>query len=243
MKPWTTLGRAEGPDGQPLTLQERDGVFSIRSGGHELMSSARHGSEEAMASAALDGLKSERPRVLIGGLGLGYTLRATLDRLPAGAAVVVAEISAPVVEWARRLAVLSGDALGDPRVSVEVAEVGALLAREKAPFDAVLLDVDNGPSALSRKGNQQLYGRNGLAAFRAALAPGGTLVVWSAGPEPRFLGKLAEAGFSARALEVPARAGSGVRHTLFVARRTAGAPPALREDRSRGGRPGGRRRR
>jgi len=226
MKPWINVATAPGPDGQPLTLQQRDGVYAIRAGGHVLMSSAQHGSEEAMAITALKALPGPAARVLIGGLGLGFTLRATLDRLAPEAAVVVAEISQAVVDWCRQLASLSGGAPLDPRVTVRVEDIGALLAANTEPYDAVLLDVDNGPSALSRRGNQQLYGSSGLRAFRQALKPGGVLVVWSAGPDPRFAQKLGDAGFEARTVAVPARAGSGARHTLFVARVTSPRRPS-----------------
>lgn len=220
MKPWKTLARAHAPGGDELILQERDGVFVIRVGGHELMSSATHGSEEAMAEAALGGLLMERPRVLIGGLGLGYTLRAALDRLGPKGEVVVAEISEAVVTWNRGpVAALAKSPLDDPRVKVEVADVAKLVAARARCFEAILLDVDNGPVALTRRGNEQLYGPSGLTAFRDALAPGGVLVVWSAGGAPRFCDRLREAGLQAREQRVPARAGGGARHTLFIARR------------------------
>jgi spermidine synthase len=221
MKPWITLAREPSPDGKELVLQERDGVYVIRVGGRELMSSARHGSEEAMAQAGLLGLGSpEPPSVLIGGLGLGYTLRAALDRLPAGAGVTVVEISAAVVAWNRGpLAPLAGSPLSDPRVTVELAEVGQFLATTRRRFDAILLDVDNGPSALSCEGNRELYGPAGLAACSRALRPGGALVVWSAGAAPRFVARLREAGFDAHEERVAARSGGGkARHVLFVGR-------------------------
>ena len=221
MKPWVTLAKETPPDGKELVLQERDGVYVIRVGGQELMSSARHGSEEAMAQAGLAGLGSlEPPSVVIGGLGLGYTLRAALDRLPARASVVVVEISPAVVAWNRGpLAPLAGSPLADPRVTVEVAEVGSFLATTRRRFDAILLDVDNGPSALFRAENRQLYGASGLAAFSRTLRPGGALVVWSAGADPRFVADLLKAGFDAQELRVAARSGSGkARHVLIVGR-------------------------
>lgn len=187
------------------------------------MSSAAHGSEEAMATVGLERLRGGAPRVLIGGLGLGYTVRAALDLLPAGASVVVAEISSAVVLWNRGpLAPLAGAPLEDGRVEVLTEDVGRV-ARQAAGgasprFDAILLDVDNGPVALSRSGNQQLYGSAGLSTFRDALVPGGTLVVWSAGPDARFLARLRAHGFAAQQIQVPARVRRGTRHTLFVAR-------------------------
>jgi spermidine synthase len=213
LKPWKVVGRAATGDGDELLLQERDGVWVIRVAGRELMSSRRHGSEEAMASAAAPSLGAQRPRVLIGGLGLGYTLRAVLERLPAQGRAVVVEISPAIVEWNRGpLAPLSQAALEDSRVEVQTAEVGRFVASGPTAFDAILLDVDNGPFALSRRDNQALYAPSGLAALRGALSPGGTLVVWSAGPDARFLARLREAGFEASQRRVS-------KDTLFVARR------------------------
>ncbi len=218
MKPWKTLAREATPEGAELLLQERDGTYLIRVGGVELMSSARHGSEEALAALALSAV-GKHARVLVGGLGLGYTLRATLDRLSADAKVVVAEISPVVVGWNRGpLGPLAGSPLSDPRVRVEVGDVGAILAASEA-LDAVLLDVDNGPSALFREGNRGLYSQDGLVAARRALVPGGVLAVWSAGPEAGFTAALRRAGFDAQEHTTPARVGSPTRHTVFLARR------------------------
>jgi hypothetical protein len=187
MKPWHTIDTAEAADGKKLVLQERDGVYVIRVGGHELMSSARHESEEALAEVGLENCSGNSPTVLIGGLGLGYTLRAALDRLPPTASVIVVEVSPAVVAWNRGpLAHLAGAPLEDPRATVEVSDVGRFTARTPLRFDSVLLDVDNGPTALSRSSNQQLYAAAGLNAFRRALRPGGRLVVWSAGPAPSW---------------------------------------------------------
>ncbi len=222
MKPWKTLAEAPGFDGQRLTLQERDGTFVIRTGGHVLMSSERHHSEEAMAALALRQVETPRPVVLIGGLGMGYTLRALLDAVPPGAEVVVSEISKDVVEWNRGpLAQLAGAPLSDPRVKVEVGDVGKLVAASGSRFDAVLLDIDNGPSALTVRRNQERYEPKGLHALYAALKPGGTLVVWSAGPDARFLERLRKAKFEAKAHPGAARAGQRAPHVLFSARRPA----------------------
>jgi spermidine synthase len=223
VKPWYTLATAPAGGGKELSLHERDGVFVIRVGGQELMSSARHGSEEAMAVAGLEGLKGATPSVLIGGLGLGYTLRAALDLLPARATVVVAEISPAVVEWNRgHLAALAQAPLEDLRVTVEVAEVARFVAKTSLRFDAILLDVDNGPTALSRPGNQHLYEAGGLDSLRGALNPGGVLVLWSAGPAPQFSDRLRLAGFKAEERRVPARKGSNERHTLFLGHKPRG---------------------
>jgi spermidine synthase len=219
VKPWKTIDRAPTPEGE-LLLQERDGVFVVRVNGHELMSSARHHSEEAMADVGVQGLAAPAPRVLIGGLGLGYTLRRTLDLLPATAQVTVAEISQAVVTWNEGpLAPLAGSPLKDVRVVVERADVARVVASAHAAFDAILLDVDNGPEALSRAGNQHLYGKAGLGAVHRALRPRGRVVVWSAGPDARFLELLRAAGFVPRQERVEARRGSGTRHVLFVGER------------------------
>ena len=199
-------------------LQERDGVFVIRSGGRELMSSLRSHSEEAMAGVALKKVKSPAPVVLIGGLGLGYTARATLDLLPNKGAVVVAEISPDVVSWNRGpLAHLSRAPLDDPRTTVEIADVADVVKKSPGRFDAILLDVDLGPSALAAKKNQQLYETKGINALRASLRPGGVLVVWSAGEDAPFLARLKKAGFKASMERSPARLGNTASHVLFVA--------------------------
>jgi spermidine synthase len=218
MIPWEILGRARAPEGGELVLYRRGGEFVIRVGGRELMSSRAHGSEEELAALACRDLPPGA-RVLVGGLGLGYTLRATLDRLPADGRVAVAEIVPAVIEWNRGpLAALAGRPLDDPRVTVEAADVGQLVRRGPR-WDAILLDVDNGPVALTRKGNHGLYSQPGLMAARAALRPRGVLAVWSAAPDRRFVGRLRKAGFSAEAVDVPARGvGGGPMHTIFVGR-------------------------
>jgi spermidine synthase len=220
VKPWKTLARSHGPGTEPLVLQERDGEFVIRAGGHVLMSSARRDSEEALAEAGLAGLGTDKPNVLIGGLGLGFTLRAALDRVSSAASVVVAEISPAVVEWNRGpLAYLAGAPLEDPRVTVRVEDVGRVAISGGGPFDAILLDVDNGPAGLAREANDALYGQAGLQAFFRALSPRGRLVVWSAGPDAGFLERMRKVGFEATQREVAARLGSRSRHFLFLGTR------------------------
>lgn len=175
-----------------------------------------------MAEAGLRGLGGKSPRVLIGGLGLGYTLRATLDRLPAQGQVVVLELSEAVVAWNRGpLSQLAGAPLEDPRTRLERAEVGRFVSSTEERFDCVLLDVDNGPSALSRPGNQWLYEAEGLSVFRRVLRPKGVLVIWSAGPAAGFLEALRRAGFDAKEERVAPRPGGGGRHWLYVARASA----------------------
>jgi len=217
--PWETLGTARAPEGGQLVLYRRGGEFVIRVNGRELMTSRAHGSEEHLARLACVRLAGrESARVLVGGLGLGYTLRATLDAVPAGAEVIVAEIVPAVVEWNRGpLAHLAGRPLEDPRATVRIADVGAVLRRATIRFDAILLDVDNGPQGLTRKANQLLYGDAGLGLARRALRPGGALAVWSAERDEPFLRRLRKAGFSASAHDVPARGrGGGPNHTIFL---------------------------
>jgi spermidine synthase len=217
--PWEELGRARAPDGGELVLCRRGEEMVIRVGGKDLMSSRMHGSEEELARRACAGLAGA-PRVLVGGLGLGYTLRAALDALPAGGSVTVAELVPAVVEWNRGpLAPLAGRPLDDPRVTVEIADVGAVIRRPGKRWDAILLDVDNGPVALTRRANQALYGATGVSVAKAALRPGGVLAVWSASPEASFASRLRRAGFDVTVDDVPARGkAGGAKHTLFFAR-------------------------
>jgi spermidine synthase len=186
------------------------------------MSSRAHGSEEAMAELACADLATRAgARVLVGGLGMGFTLRAVLDALGADARVTVAELVAAVVDWNRGpLADLAGRPLADARVAVEIADVGAVLRAATARHDAILYDVDNGPQALTRKRNQILYGPQGLALVKRALRPGGRFAVWSASPDERFAAQLRRAGFAAVDVHtVPARGrAGGPKHTIFVAR-------------------------
>lgn len=221
MKPWKTIDRAQAPGGGELVLQERDGTFAIRVGGVELMSSRTHGSEEQMAHLALAEVarRKQAPRVLVGGLGMGFTLRAVLGLLSPKGRVVVAELSKSVVEWNRGpLAHLADRPLDDPRVSVEERDVVEVLriAAGGERFDAILLDVDNGPVALTTAANAKLYDGRGVALCREALMPYGALVVWSAGPEHRYLERLKKAGLRAESRDVTKH---GRRHTLFVATR------------------------
>lgn len=215
MKPWETLAKSITPDGGELVLQRRDREWVIRTGGQVLMSSRMHESERALAEAAIEHLRGHpAPRVLVGGLGLACTLRALLDGFPPSARITVAELSPAIVEWNRTLLTeLSGDALSDARVELQVGDVAKVIRRGKQAFDAILLDVDNGPSALSQSDNRALYSQSALEAARAALAEGGLYVVWSAGADDAFLSRMRKAGFDARTRTV--RSG-GSRHVLFV---------------------------
>jgi spermidine synthase len=221
MKPWETIDRARVPDGTELVLARRGAEWVVRAGGRVLMSSRQHGSEDALAEMAL--ARVARPRtVLVGGLGLGYTLRAALERVPAEGRVVVAEISPELAAWNRGpVAHLAGRPLEDPRTRLQIGDVAARIAEARGAFDAILLDVDNSPSSMVLAGNDRLYGRSGVAACRDALRAGGILAVWSAGPDDAYRERLARAGMESEAIPVPARgAGArGARHVLFLARR------------------------
>jgi spermidine synthase len=220
VKPWELLGQANMPDGTDLRLQRRDTEYAIFAGGKLLMSSRMHGSEEALATFGCRRARTlERPRVLIGGLGMGFTLRATLDLLPVQASVVVAEIQPAVVEWNRGpLGPLAGHPLKDRRVQVETGDVLHTLRASRERFDAILLDVDNGPDAFATSGNTGLYSNDGVAAARHALEPGGVLAVWSAWEDRKFEQRLRYAKFNVTVERVRARLKQGgPRHTIFVA--------------------------
>lgn len=220
MIPWETLGRGRAPDGGELILCRRDREYVIRVDGRELMSTRCH-SEEEMARLSIARLPRRADlRVLIGGLGMGYTARAALDALPPRARVVVAEIADTVVEWNRGpLAHLAGRPLDDPRLQLEIDDVARVMARAAEPFDAILFDVDNGPRGLTRPDNQLLYNDAGLAAARRALRPGGVLAVWSASGDVAFERRLRKARYEVETLQVPSRLGRGATtHTIFFAR-------------------------
>jgi spermidine synthase len=189
--------------------------------GRSLMSSRMHGSEQALAAFALRSMRAVEPQVLVGGLGMGFTLRATLDLLNADATVVVAELVPAVVAWNRGpLGPLAGHPLRDPRVHVETGDVAERLQSSPGRFDAVLLDVDNGPDAFTATANARLYGDQGLAAARDALTPGGVLAVWSAWEDRRFEQRLRYAGFVVEVERVRGRLRKGgPKHTIFIGRR------------------------
>jgi len=223
MIPWELLDRAPVPgNGGELCLYRRGTELSIRADGRELMNSLVHGSEEALAELACDRIAGgPGPRILVGGLGMGFTLAALLPRLGAGARVVVAELVAAVVTWNRGpLGELAGHPLRDDRVQVRVTDVAELLRAEREGYDAILLDVDNGPQGLTRQGNNWLYARPGLAAASAALRPGGVLAVWSAGPDRAFNTRLRRTELKVEEVRVRGRSPSGRgRYTIWIARR------------------------
>lgn len=231
MIPWVQVDTAVVPDmGGELRLMRRGGEFSILSGRITLMNSRMSSSEATLAELACERLRGRRKsRVLIGGYGMGFTLRAALAGLGADARIVVAELVPAVLDWARGpMAGLTGDSLGDPRVSLRLADVGSVIAAARASFDAILLDVDNGPDSLSRSANDRLYDVGGLQAARRALRPKGLLAVWSAAPDKAFADRLRRAGFAVEEIQARAHKGRGVRHVIWVATNEAGAPIRLR---------------
>jgi len=220
---WTLLDSVQAPgDGEHLRLLQRDTEFSIRVGNQELMNSRVFGSEQALAELACTRV-ADRPaaRMLIGGLGMGYTLAAALAALKTDAQIIVAELVPAVVVWNRGpIGHLAGHPLNDPRVQVRELDVAKILRKETRAYDAILLDVDNGPEGLTRKENDWLYELNGLNAAYAALRPGGVLAVWSAGYDPAFTQRLVKVGFDAEEKRVRARgAAGGARHIIWMATR------------------------
>ncbi len=222
MTPRELLGVAPVPGGGELRLFRRGGDFIVALGRNELMSSRMSGSEEALATMTLDRLGGRTvPRLLIGGYGMGFTLRAALRALPADGLADVAELVPGIVEWARGpMAALTAGCLDDPRVRLVVGDVAAVIEGAPATYDAILLDVDNGPDGLTREGNDRLYRPAGLAAAKAALRPGGVLAVWSAAPDKAFARRLGAAGFAVEEVGVRARVnGKGPRHVIWFARK------------------------
>lgn len=223
MIPWVHIDTAEIPGGEgTLRLKRRGAEFSIMLGDNELMNSRLSGSEEALATLACERLANRpAPRFLIGGLGMGFTLRAALEHLAPKAEVVAAELVPAVIAWARGpMADVFGGSLDDSRVSIREADVGAVIAEAPGGWDAILLDVDNGPDGLTRASNDRLYSAAGLHAAREALRPGGLLAVWSSGPDAAFTKRLKQAGFAVE--EIPTRANGkrgGARHMIWIAAR------------------------
>ena len=220
MKAWELLGEAQAPDGTDIRLTRRDDEYLILANGKPLMSSRLHGSEEALATLGCSRARAlPEPRVLVGGLGMGFTLRAVLDVLPDRAIVTVAELVPEVIAWNRApLAGLAAHPLKDRRVRIQTGDVGFVLRAHPDGFDAVLLDVDNGPAAFTATTNAGLYDNSGVAAAFAALRPAGTLAVWSAWEDRKFEQRLRFHGFDVEVARVRARLKKGgPRHTIFVA--------------------------
>ena len=223
VKPFELLGQTLSPDGATLKLVRRGDEYLILADGAVLMSSRMHGSEEALASLACQLLRTlKQPCVLIGGLGMGFTLRATLDLLALDATVVVAELVPAVVEWNRGvLGPLAGHPLEDKRVVVKTGDVAVTLRAGRGQFDAVLLDVDNGPAAITASNNAGLYDERGIANVRAALKRDGVLAVWAAKDDRKFEQRLRDGGFDVQVHRVRARLKKGgPRHTIFLAHKS-----------------------
>jgi spermidine synthase len=222
MIPWMELDSAKIPGGrEELRLKRRGSEFSIMLGANELMNSRLSGSEEALARLSCAKIGGRRrPKMLIGGLGMGFTLRGALAELAPDATVIVAEIVPAVVAWARGpMAELFAGSLDDPRVAILEADVADLIKSGKGVYDAILLDVDNGPDGLSRSANDRLYDIKGLAAARAALTPGGVLAVWSSHPDKVFAARLRQSGFEVDEVNTRARGKRGARHVIWLATR------------------------
>jgi len=220
---WEHLDTATVPGGGgELRLMRRGTEYSIMAGSIELMNSRVSGSERALATLTCERLTGRSDaHILIGGYGMGFTLRAALEALGPRAKVTVAELVPAVVAWARGpMAHISGDSLDDPRLTLREGDVGEVIAAGERTYDAILLDVDNGPAGLSRPGNDRLYGASGLASAWRALKPGGVLAVWSAVQDTAFAKRLRNAGFQVEELTVRASGGRrGVRHVIWMATR------------------------
>ncbi|MFS2151241.1 spermidine synthase [Rhizobium sp. Rhizsp42] len=223
MLPWIQLDSAQIPgEAGELRLKQRGSEFSIMLGSNELMNSRLSGSEEALATLSYDKLKGRpRPSILIGGLGMGFTLRAALAVVPKDASVVVAELVPAVVNWARGpMAEVFKGCLDDPRVDIHQGDVSELIRSSRAKFDAILLDVDNGPDGLTRQSNDGLYDFAGLKAAREALRPGGVLAVWSSGPDASFTRRVRDSGFAVEAVNSRANGKrGGARHVIWLAQK------------------------
>ncbi|MBU0825583.1 MAG: spermidine synthase [Alphaproteobacteria bacterium] len=221
MKTRELLGTAQVPGGDELRLYRRGDDFIIAIDRNELMSSRMSGSEEALATMTCERLRSPKAAsLLIGGYGMGFTLRAALGVLGPDAKVAVAELVPGIIEWARGpMAELAAGCLDDPRVELVLGDVSKAIGAAARRYDAILLDVDNGPDGLTREANEGLYSAAGLATAKAALRPGGILAIWSAAPDARFTRRLSAAGFQVEEVGVRARSnGKGPRHVIWFAR-------------------------
>ncbi|QQM31676.1 hypothetical protein JET14_05770 [Martelella lutilitoris] len=220
MIPWEELDEAAIPgEAGTLRLKRRGAEYSIMLGANELMNSRLSGSEEALAELSAEKLAGRaRPMVVIGGLGMGFTLRAALAVLPKDARIIIAELVPAVIAWARGpMADVFSGALDDSRVEIVEGDVAALITASKGRFDAILLDVDNGPDGLTRDDNDRLYSLAGLAAAKRALKKGGVLAVWSAHPDERFTARMRKSGFETEAKTVRAhRKKRGLKHVIWL---------------------------
>jgi spermidine synthase len=219
MLPWETIGEATTPDGTRITLRRRGHEFLLLADGRSLMPSTITGSEQALASIGCRHLAgAPGARVLIGGLGMGFTVRAALDVLPADATIVVAELVPEVRTWNEGvLGHLAGHPLRDPRVHVAIGDALHVLRTSGGGFDAILLDVDNGPAEFAAEGNDALYGRAGLYSVRRALRPGGVLAVWSAWDDRRFARRLESLGYAVTLERARGHGRRGARHLIYRA--------------------------
>jgi spermidine synthase len=221
MIPWLQVDAARVPGAEvELRLMRRGAEFSMMLGPNELMNSRLSGSEEALATLACRRIEAvKRPHLLIGGLGMGFTLRAALAVLGPGARITVAELVPAVIAWARGpMADVFGDSLKDPRAEIREADVVDVIGAHAAAYDAILLDVDNGPEGLIRKANDALYDLKGLKAIGRALRPRGVLAVWSSGPHPAFTQRLRDARFEVNEVSLRATTRrSGARHVIWFA--------------------------
>ncbi len=221
MKPRELIGTAKAPEGAELRLLRHGNDYVIMLGSNELMNSRLGGSEEALAVMTCERLReSAEPHFLIGGYGMGFTLRAALAVLGPRARVTVAELVPEIIEWARNpMAALTAGCLDDPRLHLFAGDVVAVIASAARRYDAILLDVDNGPSGLTRPANDRLYSAKGLALAKAALKPGGILAIWSAAPDAAFSRRLKNSGFKVEEVSVRARSnGKGSRHVIWFAK-------------------------
>ncbi|WP_260925651.1 spermidine synthase [Novosphingobium sp. 9] len=215
------LDAAWVPGGEKLELFRHDKDFMIVLGHNELMSSRQWGSEEALAVQSIERIAhAKRPHILIGGYGMGFTLRAALKLLPADAKITLVELVPEIIEWARGpMADLAAGCLDDPRVNLVMSDVAQMIDGARGEYDAILLDVDNGPDGLVREDNNVIYSKAGLRAARAALTPGGVLSIWSAGPDPAFARRLERNGFTVEERRVHARSnGKGAKHTIWFSK-------------------------
>lgn len=224
MKPYTKIAEAKTPEGEPLELIEHDGTYMICSNGEQLMTSFSHGSEETLAELACKPFAPvNQPKILIGGLGMGYTLAAATKTLKGGRATfVVSELTSTIVNWNRtHLSHLNPGLLDDPRVEIKIQPVQKVIRQASAYYHAIILDVDNGPSAFHGKNNDSLYTLKGLREIQHALKPGGLLAVWSARSDKAFTKTLRKAGFDVSENTVTAaHKGSKRRcHTIWLARK------------------------